>query len=182
MKIYTKTGDNGTTGLYFGGRVPKDDAQIHAVGAIDEAQAALGVARSLSHKTSELNSIIVSIQKDLWILMAEVGTKDENRHKLKPQESLVTSSMIQRLESMIDLTAEKFQMPNEFVIPGQTPIAASLDLARTVIRRAERCCISWNSNSNSLAPIYLNRLSDLVWALARWQEGDFLFSRSKENQ
>lgn len=181
MDIYTKTGDDGTTGLYFGGRIPKDDPQIEAVGTIDEAQAALGAARSLCDKTSELNSLIISIQKDLWILMAEVGTKIENRHKLELKKSLVTIAMIERLESVIDSISKRFEMPKEFVIPGQTQISASLDLARTVIRRAERCCVTWGSSCNSLAPIYLNRLSDLAWALARWQEGDFLFSRSKEN-
>ena len=138
VRIYTRKGDDGTTGLLFGGRVRKDAPAIEANGAVDEAQAALGIARAEADPDTELAQLIIGLERDLWVLMAEVATAPENRKKLSPGQSLVTGEMIASLESSIDDLSERFEMPAEFVVPGQNRISAALDVARTVVRRAER--------------------------------------------
>jgi cob(I)alamin adenosyltransferase len=177
MKIYTRTGDDGTTGLLFGGRVPKDSAVIAANGAVDEAQAALGAVRAQVEKGSELDDLLVRLEKDLYVLMAELATAPENRSKLKPGVSLVTEEMVGAVEGLIDEVAGRFPAINDFVIPGHDQVSAALDVARTTIRRAERESLAACQQGSSVL-LYLNRLSDLVWALARWQEhGESLLSR-----
>lgn len=176
MKVYTKKGDTGTTGLLYGGRVAKDSAVIEANGAVDEAQAALGAARAEAERGSELDTTLIGLERDLWVLMAEVATEEENRHKLTPGTSLVTAEMVEALERKIDALADSFEMPSEFVVPGQNRIAALLDVARTAVRRAERAVLPVAPPGSQVVP-YLNRLSDLVWTMARWQEGDHLATR-----
>jgi cob(I)alamin adenosyltransferase len=102
--------------------------------------------------------------------MAEVATLPENRHKLAPEKSLVTTSMVERLEARIDELSSEIVMPKEFVVPGESPLAAALDVARTVIRRAERIAVTYPIEG-SLVVTYLNRLSDLAWTMARFAEG-----------
>lgn len=170
MKIYTRAGDDGTTGLYFGGRVAKNAAPIEVNGAVDEAQAALGWARSLSEPGSRLDELLIALERDLWVLMAEVATSPQNRHKLVAGKSLVTPTMIERLESEIDSLSGDFEMPREFVVSGENQQSAALDVARTVIRRAERLAVGLAIEGSLVAP-YLNRLSDLAWTMARWAEG-----------
>jgi len=171
MRIYTRKGDDGTTGLLFGGRVSKNSSRIETNGAVDEAQAALGVARAEARPGSELDDLLVGLERDLYVLMAEVATAPENRRKLTPGTSLVTTEMVDALEARIDQLSERTAMPTEFVIPGANRIAAALDVARTAVRRAERVAVS-EPIEGSLVNTYLNRLSDLVWTVARWQEGD----------
>jgi cob(I)alamin adenosyltransferase len=183
MKIYTRTGDDGTTGLLYGGRVPKDSAVIAANGAVDEAQAALGVVRAEVEAGSELDSILVGLEADLYVLMAEVATAADNRRKLKPGTSLVTSEMVEALEQRIDELTGRFPPITGFVIPGHDRVAAGLDVARAVTRRAERQVLATRTESSSAGDVshvgrYLNRLSDLLWTMARWQEqGESLLSR-----
>lgn len=177
MKIYTRTGDDGTTGLLYGGRVAKDSAVIAANGAVDEAQAALGMARSQVERGSELDAILVGLERDLYVLMAEVATAEANRRKLQPGVSLVTEGMVTALEERIDDLTGRFPPLKDFVVPGHDPVSAALDLARTTVRRAEREALAACA-TGSLVVRYLNRLSDLVWTMARWQEqGDSLLSR-----
>lgn len=171
MRIYTRAGDDGTTGLYFGGRVRKDDAAIELNGVVDEAQAAIGVARAPLERGSELDTILIDAERDLWVLMAEVATSPTNRRKLQAGKSLVTADMIERLEREIDDLTGRTELPKDFVVPGGHPIAAALDLARTIVRRAERLTVTTRVQ-DSLVPSYLNRLSDLLWAAARFAEGD----------
>lgn len=175
MKIYTRDGDDGTTGLLYGGRVPKNSPAPVAYGAVDEAQAALGVARA--EADGELAEILVHIERDLWVLMGELATDPSNRAKLQPGTTLVTSDMVDRLEELIDSVSARFEPPTEFVVPGQNRIGALLDVARTVVRRAERDAIVAAAEGSVVVP-YLNRLSDLLWTLARWQEGTSLPTRS----
>jgi len=170
VKIYTRDGDDGTTGLYFGGRVAKSSDPIEVNGAVDEAQASLGWARSLVETGTALNDLLIQIERDLWVLMAEVATLPTNRHKLKPGQSLVTQDMIDHLESEIDRLSEEIEMPKEFVVPGENQISAALDIARTAIRRAERTAVGYPLE-DSFVVQYLNRLSDLAWTMARWAEG-----------
>jgi len=175
--IYTRKGDDGTTGLLFGGRVRKDAPVIEANGAVDESQAALGLARAEAEPGTELNELIVGLERDLWVLMAEVATAPQRREKLRPGQSLVTLEMIVALEERIYGLSERFDMPAGFVVPGQNRVSAALDMARTVVRRAERLLTRAPPAEDSLAVPYLNRLSDLLWTMARWQEGEHLTAR-----
>ncbi len=184
MRIYTRKGDDGTTGLLYGGRVGKASPRIELNGAVDEAQAALGAARAESDPGSELDELLVVLERELYVLMAEVATAPENRGKLVPGKSLVTEPMVLRLEEWIDRLGDRFPMPSEFVVPGANRVSAALDVARTVVRRAERVLAATgplhegptgspgaDAVASHVGP-YLNRLSDLLWTMARWQEGE----------
>jgi len=181
MKIYTRKGDDGTTGLYGGGRVAKDSAAPEAYGTVDEAQAALGVARALAAGTGtsaqELDEVLVRVERDLWVLMAELATDAANAHKLVDGTSRVAAEMVAAVEATIDDVTARFDQPTEFVVPGETPLAAALDVARTVVRRAERRSMAVAAEGSQVVP-YLNRLSDLCWTLARWTEGESVPTRS----
>jgi len=178
VKIYTRKGDDGTTGLLYGGRVPKHSPVIEVNGAVDEAQAILGLARAEAAPGSELDHILLGIERDLYVLMAEVATAPENRRKLTPGVSAVTADMVRALEDRIDALGERFEMPKEFVVPGQNRVSAGLDVARTVVRRAERAVSAAPPVPGSEVGPYLNRLSDLLWTMARWQEEEHVEARS----
>jgi cob(I)alamin adenosyltransferase len=180
VRIYTRKGDDGTTGLLYGGRVRKDSPATTACGDVDEAQATLGMARAGVARGSEVDALLVGLERDLWVLMAEVATAAEHRDRLVAGETLVTSQMVDALEPLIDDLTTRFDPPTEFVLPGQSPTAAALDLARTVVRRAERSALAVAARGSHVVP-YLNRLSDLLWTMARWQEGRPLPARP-ENQ
>jgi cob(I)alamin adenosyltransferase len=177
MKVYTRKGDDGTTGLLYGGRVAKDSVLPRAYGAVDEAQAFLGLARAEAEAGGELDELLVAIERDLWVLMAELATEPENRHKLTAGTQAVTSEMVGALEAHIDALSERFEVPKEFVVPGEDRVASLLDVARTVVRRAERDSLPAHVDG-SHAVEYLNRLSDLLWTMARWQEGTSRTARS----
>jgi cob(I)alamin adenosyltransferase len=172
MTFYTKKGDDGTTGLYYGGRARKDSERVDAYGTVDEAQAFLGVARAAS--AGECADMLLAVERDLYVLMAELATADENRHKLS---TVVTAEMVERIGAWTDSVSERFPMPSEFVLPGQDPVSAALEVARTVVRRAERAAVAVAVEGSSVVP-YLNRLSSLLWALARWQEGQAELAKS----
>jgi cob(I)alamin adenosyltransferase len=183
MKVYTRTGDDGTTGLLYGGRAGKDDVGPDAYGAVDEAVSALGVARAETEPASELNELLTRIQRELFVVGAELATAPDNRRKLTPEVSLVTAEMVTKLEPVIDDITARFEAPQEFVLPGENRIAAALDLARTIVRRAERASVAatragWLGSESHVVP-YLNRLADLVYTLARWQEGQFRAVRER---
>lgn len=170
MSFYTRKGDDGTTGLYYGGRVRKDADAPEAYGAVDEAQAFLGLARAEAEPGSELDETLLRIERDLYVLMAELATLPENRRKLSPGTTLVTAEMLASVEAKTDDLSQRFTMPDEFVLPGQNRVSALLEVARTVVRRAERRSLGVAASDSSVIP-YLNRLSSLLWAMARWQEG-----------
>ena len=191
-KIYTRKGDDGTTGLFYGGRVRKDAGPVEANGAVDEAQAALGLARAEAPEGSELEELLVGLERDLWVLMAEVATSPENRSKLVAGKTAVGPEMVVALERRIDDLTARFEMPSDFVVPGQNRVSAALDMARVIVRRAERLVVATgvtegagppgpgersDADGPSYVGPYLNRLSDLLWAMARWQEGEHLASR-----
>jgi cob(I)alamin adenosyltransferase len=181
MKVYTRKGDDGTTGLLFGGRVPKDAPGPTAYGATDEAVAALGLARAECAEGDALFDLLVRLQRELFVVGAELATAPKNRRKLTDGATRVTMEMVEALEPLIDAATEEFEPPREFVLPGETRVAAALDLARTVVRRAERECVSatgsgWLEPSSAVVP-YLNRLADLCWTLARAHEGRYRAAR-----
>ena len=174
MKIYTRTGDDGTTGLLYGGRVLKDSDLPTAYGSVDEAQAFLGLARAEALGSgvagAELGEMLLGLGRDLYVVMAELATLPVNRHKLTDGTSRTSKDMVDALEPLIDDITGRFAMPTEFVVPGGSRPGALLDVARTVVRRAERATLA-AVDEGSFALMYLNRLSDLLWALARWQDG-----------
>jgi cob(I)alamin adenosyltransferase len=175
-KIYTRKGDDGTTGLLYGGRVGKDSSGPDAYGAVDEAVSMLGLARAEAERGSELDELLVRLQRELFVVGAELATEPANRSKLEPGVSVTTAEMVAALEPVIDDITARYEAPTEFVLPGENRIAAALDVARTVVRRAERQAVAaahegWLPDSQVIP--YLNRLADLVYTLARWQEGTF---------
>lgn len=188
VKIYTKTGDDGTTGLLYGGRVRKDDPAPAAYGEVDEAQAVIGVARAHANHLAqsdealradygELNTVLLQLESDMWVLMAELATAQENRHKLQPGASLVTADMVDKLETLIDDYAARYVPSKDFVVPGGTIVSAHLDHARTVTRRAERQGVRVHVEGGLAVP-YLNRLSDLLFTLARWTDAATVTAKS----
>ena len=171
MRVWTGRGDDGTTGLLHGGRVRKDDPAPEAYGAVDEAQAALGVARADAVPGSELDEVLVHVERDLYVCMAELATAPGKRDKLEAGRSLVTPEMVVAVEERTASLAARFEMPSAFVLPGETRASALLEVARTVVRRAERASVAVAAEGSSVLP-YLNRLSSLLWALAGWQVGE----------
>lgn len=170
MKTFNKRGDKGETSLLYGGRVAKSHPRCEAYGTIDEAVSALGLARALTTK-ERVSDIIYTLQQDLFIVGAELATADH--HKLEARNRVVTAEMVERLESLIDAFEQEMEMPKLFVIPGNSPSSAALDLARTIIRRAERRVVALkheNKVPNERVLEYLNRLADLIFTLARYEE------------
>jgi cob(I)alamin adenosyltransferase len=180
VRFYTGKGDDGTTGLFFGGRVRKDDPAPAAYGTVDEAQACIGVARAEAGRGSELDELCLHVQRDLYVLMAELATAPANRHKLVPGQTLVTPEMVVAVETATDDLTTRFPMPTDFVLPGETRVSALLEVARTVARRAERLAVPVAVEGSSVVP-YLNRLSSLLWAMARWQEESHVLSKEQTN-
>jgi cob(I)alamin adenosyltransferase len=175
VKIYTRKGDDGTTGLWYGGRVPKTDARTAAYGSIDEANSALGVARALckAESQSDLHSTILSLQQELFVAGAELATAPDAADRLEDGVSRITDGMVDALESDIDRYMNQVELPPQFVIPGGTELSAALDVARSAIRRAERRVVELRDSdglaSNAVLR-YLNRASDLAFALARFAD------------
>ena len=172
-RIYTKTGDDGTTGLLYGGRISKDDAATEAYGTTDEAVAALGLARATTDPV--MAEELLGLQRELFIVGADLATNPTERAKLQPGVSLVTSDMTERLERRIDALVAERALPEAFIVPGANEGSAALDLARSVIRRAERHVVALEHAGREVNPEvrrYLNRLSDLIFVLARRRAGE----------
>lgn len=172
-RIYTKTGDDGTTGLLYGGRVSKADLATEAYGTTDELVAALGVARAAA--VAPVAVELLALQRELFVVGADLATNPSERAKLEPEVSLVTAAMVEGLERRIDEVVAKHPLPNVFIVPGANPSGAALDVARAVARRAERAVVALEGAGRSVNPEvrrYLNRLSDLLFCLARREAGE----------
>lgn len=182
-QVATGKGDDGTTGLLFGGRVSKDDPRTEAYGTVDEAVAALGLARAatldmaraeaLPEDVADLPERLLRIQRELFVVAAELATNPDALDRLKDGVTRVDEVMVQRLESDLSAAEAGITLANEFVVPGGTTLSAHLEVARTVVRRAERRAISLRGEGQHLGPWlvpYLNRLADLLWVLARQAE------------
>ncbi len=173
-RIYTKTGDDGTTGLLYGGRVPKDDLLTEAYGTTDEAVAALGLARALADN-EEIRASLLALQRELFVVGADLATDPSSRSKLEPGVSLVTPAMVEQLEQQIDDLVAARPLPQAFIVPGANAASAAIDLARSIVRRAERNVVALERADRVVNPEvrrYLNRLSDLLFVVARWQAGE----------
>jgi cob(I)alamin adenosyltransferase len=182
MRIYTKKGDDGTTGLLFGGdRVSKADLRTDAYGTTDEAVSALGLARaSIGSETDRLEArlagLVLRLQRELFVVGAELATHVDRRPRLEPGVSRVTEEMVVALEADIDELESWVDQPKEFVLPGETATGAALDLARTTVRRAERRSVALAAADglpDSVIVPYLNRLADLLFVMARAADGGF---------
>jgi cob(I)alamin adenosyltransferase len=176
LKIYTRKGDDGSTGLWYGGRRPKSDDRIDAYGTVDEANSALGVARSLcGPEEAEVAADILDLQRDLFVAGAELAAAPEASGRLEDGTSRVTEAMVADLEPVIDRYMDRVELPPKFVIPGGTPLSGTLDLARAILRRAERR-VTALAEDDQLASgavlAYLNRAADLVYAMARFADVD----------
>jgi cob(I)alamin adenosyltransferase len=176
VRIYTGKGDDGTTSLWYGGRVPKSDARTEAYGTLDEANSALGVARAACGPgQEELAADILRLQRELFVAGAELATAPEAAERLEDGVSRVTPEMAEALEPLIDKYMDRVELPPKFVLPGGTPLSAALDVARAVVRRAERR-VSALAQAGQLASdavlVYLNRASDLIFAMARFADVD----------
>src|SRR5688500_9910890 len=172
-RIYTKTGDDGTTGLLYGGRISKDDAATEAYGTTDEAVAALGLARASAEPV--MAEELLALQRELFVVGADLATNPTEREKLQPGVSLVTSDMTERLERRIDELVAERALPQAFIVPGANEGSAALDLARSVIRRAERQVVALeraDRDANAEVRRYLNRMRDLIFVVARRRVGE----------
>ncbi len=182
VKIYTRKGDDGSTGLFYGGRVAKDDSGPEAYGAVDEAVSALGVARAIA--SERLAEAVLAVQRDLFVAAAELATGADNRSKLADGESRVSEAMVTSLEVRIDQIEDRSGMPTEFVVPGGSVVAAALDVARTAIRRSERRAVSHlraTGITDSHVVPYLNRLADYLYMLARAEEENWAPTKEQSN-
>lgn len=185
-KIYTKTGDDGTTALGTGERRAKHDLRIEAFGTVDEANAAIGLARAELAQEADLDAMLARIQNDLFDLGAELATPDDG--KPKDYEPLrIVPTQVERLERDIDGLNAELQPLRSFVLPGGGRAAAALHLARTIARRAERLMVALAAKEpggvNDPALVYMNRLSDFLFVASRWVnrrgEGDVLWVPGK---
>ena len=173
MKIYTRKGDDGTTGLWYGGRVAKYSGRPEAYGSVDEAASALGLARAAAERGSELHTDILRVQNELFVAGAELATAPEAAERLEPWVSKVVPEMVDRLEADIDRYMDRVDLPPKFVIPGGTELSARLDVARAAVRRAERRVVALNDAgdlADEIVVTYLNRLSDALFAMARFAD------------
>ncbi len=178
-RIYTRTGDDGSTGLLYGGRISKADPTAEAYGTVDEAVAALGLVRAQSDEG--LGEVLLDIQRELFVVGAELATHAERRARLTDGVSRVTAAMTSALEDEIDQLETLVEQPKEFVVPGESTTGAVLDLARTIVRRAERRATALAEGGelpDSQAIPYLNRLADLLFVMGRAADRGFRPVRS----
>ena len=169
MKIYTKTGDAGDTGLFGGGRVPKSHPRVEAYGDVDELNATIGVARAAGPVDAQIDALLVRVQQDLFAIGALLATPDRERMRMHLDKAKVDQERIGELERAIDAADTELEPLRAFILPGGSPKAAALHVARTVCRRAERRIVDIAEEMEipPLVVVYLNRLSDVLFTLAR---------------
>ena len=174
MKIYSRTGDDGTTGLFLGGRVPKNDLRCEANGEIDFAISAMGMARSLSKKDRTKN-ILLKIQRDLYTVSSELAVDTAKYNSFKKDFITIDENYVQKIEGWIDELTQVISIPNKFIIPGDSLVSSTLDLARSSIRTAERRIVELQDEAklnNQRILNYVNRVSDLLFTLARYEDSE----------
>ncbi|MBJ7457991.1 MAG: cob(I)yrinic acid a,c-diamide adenosyltransferase [Thermoleophilaceae bacterium] len=174
VKIYTRKGDDGTTGLWYGGRVKKSDPRTSAYGDVDEAISTIALARAMARESApEVAIDLLEMQRCLFIGCAQLATADESFGKLVPGVTLVEQPMVDALERRIDHYKDQLNLPPKFIIPGGTMLSAQIDVARTVVRRAERSIVALaeiDPLPDATVLAYVNRCSDLLFALARFTD------------
>ena len=179
-RVYTKFGDKGETSLLYGGRVSKNDPHTEAYGITDEAVSIMGLARSLC-EDQRVKDILRDLQRDLFMIAAELATEPDKYELFQQHFAPVTPAMVENLEKIIDSLEEEFEMPTVFILPGGTPASAAIDMSRTVIRTAERRVVALAEAERLTNPLiieYLNRLGDLLFVLARYQDRELPIERA----
>ena len=177
MSIYTKSGDTGKTGLLFGGEISKSDIICEAYGTIDQAVSVMGIAKASTEDKVVIN-LLSDIQKDLFIVSAELATDKSNYNKLKKHYDIVTENMVYKIEKNIDQLLEEFELPNDFILPGTSIISATIDFSRTIIRTSERRVVELKESGrliNTQILVFLNRVSDLLFVLGRYHDRNQTF-------
>jgi len=179
-KVYTKFGDSGETSLLYGGRISKNSPNTEAYGITDEAVSVMGLARAFT-SDERVNDMLRQLQRELFTIAAELAT-DPGKYELFQQHfSPVTEEMVTSLEEAIDSLEEEFEMPKVFILPGGSQASSAIDLARCVIRTAERRVVAMAEQdllTNSLIMTYLNRLGDLLFVLARYEDREIPIERA----
>ncbi|MEC7881196.1 MAG: cob(I)yrinic acid a,c-diamide adenosyltransferase [Chloroflexota bacterium] len=175
-KIYTKNGDEGETNLFIGGSVPKSDIRVEAYGTVDEVVSSIGFAKTQC-KNQEVIEIIEKLQHSLFKVGAELSIKENNKEGKSPNDLINTIDIknIKEAEEIIDATISRINIGNEFIMPGASAGSAALDISRTIIRRLERCIVKVDKKygiENKNIIVYINRLSDLIFVLARLEDKD----------
>ena len=172
MPIYTRRGDSGETGLLLGGRVSKSDPRCEAYGATDEAVSAMGLARALS-EDSRVKDVLLKVQREMFTVGAELATDREQYQQLEANFAVVTPEMTADLEALIDELNEQIDLPNNFIVPGASAASSALDMARSQLRAAERRVVVLQERGmlvNAEVLRYVNRLADLLFMLARYED------------
>ncbi|MBM3958196.1 MAG: cob(I)yrinic acid a,c-diamide adenosyltransferase [SAR202 cluster bacterium] len=172
MKIYTKKGDEGETSLLFGGRISKTDPRVIAYGTVDEAISAMGLARATA-RDGWVRGKLFEAQRDLFTVMSELASAPSEHDRFKKHFKAITPERTAALEALIDYVDARIKLPPSFVIPGASAGSAAIDLARAVVRRAERDIIALGQVSQLMNPEivrYLNRCSDALFMLARYED------------
>jgi cob(I)alamin adenosyltransferase len=179
-RVYTKFGDKGETSLLYGGRVSKNNPHTEAYGITDEAVSAMGLARAFT-SDDRVQDTLRELQRDLFMIAAELATDPDKYELFQEHFAPVTEEMVENLETTIDSLEETFQMPNVFILPGGSPASAGIDMARCIIRTAERRVVALKEDgllTNDLIINYLNRLGDLLFVLARYEDREIPIERA----
>ena len=184
MKVYTKNGDSGETMLLFGGRISKSDPRAEAYGEVDTSVSAMGLARALS-KDDFIKTTLLKIQREMFTVGSELATSPDKWNSLRSKYAVVTADMVSNLEEIIDRLQGDIEMPPEFIVPGGSPGSSALDLARSMVRTAERRVVALSETGeikNREVLRYLNRVSDLLFIMARYEDRDKPFELSSEKR
>ncbi|MDA1129224.1 MAG: cob(I)yrinic acid a,c-diamide adenosyltransferase [Chloroflexi bacterium] len=179
-KVYTKFGDAGETSLLYGGRISKNSPNTEAYGITDEAVSAMGLARALT-SDQRVNELLRDLQRELFTIAAELATDPDKYELFQQHFRPVTEEMVTNLEKAIDTLEEDFTMPTVFILPGGSPASAAIDMARCIIRTSERRVVAMAEQdllTNGLIMAYLNRLGDLLFVLARYEDRELPIERA----
>jgi len=179
-KVYTKFGDLGETSLLYGGRISKNDLHTEAYGITDEAVSAMGLARATTDDP-RVKDVLRDLQRELFTIAAELATEPDKYELFQQHFQPVTQEMVTNLETIIDRLEEDVEMPKVFILPGGSPSSAAIDLARCIIRTAERRVVALREAgklTNDLIITYLNRIGDLLFVVARYQDRELPIERA----
>ncbi len=179
-RVYTKFGDKGETSLLYGGRISKNNPHTEAYGITDEAVSAMGLARAMS-SDERVKELLRDLQRELFLVAAELATDPDKYDLFQQHFSPVTTEMVENLEQAIDTLEEGMTMPTVFILPGGSPASAAIDMARCIVRTAERRVVAMGEEgllTNELLVSYLNRLGDLLFVVARYEDRDLPIERA----
>ena len=176
-RVYTRSGDDGDTGLLYGGRISKSDLLTEAYGTVDELVSMMGFARSIS-QSDKVKETLMQLQKQLFQIASELATLPENYSHLEKNLGLIGGDWVETLEQIIDAFKSEVDLPAAFIVPGASQASAAIDMSRTICRRAERLIVELKNQNRLPNPEvlrYMNRLSDLLFVIARYEDKQLPF-------